>query len=143
MARRISIKGQRRALRKATRIEGLDDLQKDLVKLGSIAGKPIIPVLVEAGQVVKKGVESRVKVRTGLLKSAVFLDASDPFHDPKGPSVLVGVNHRRAPHAFIIEFGSHKQQPQPYFRPGVQASRGPVQRVLVDGLNEALRKIAR
>jgi len=138
MARRISIKGQRRALKKsASFIEGTQELTRRLTALGAAGGKEAVPVVIEWGKEAKAEVLSRTPLGpTGNLRRGIFLDARDPFHDPAGPSVIVGINHNIAPHWHFLELGSSRQKPEPFFRPGIRASRKRGEAIVKSGLKK-------
>jgi HK97 gp10 family phage protein len=137
--RRISIKSQGRALRRGSRIEGIEELEKQITRLGKIGGGPAVGVLVDGGKEMKAEVLARTPLGpTGNLRKAIFLDATDPFHDPKGPSVLVGINHRIAPHWHFLELGTSRQNARPFFRPGVLKSKGKVTGLIRLGLKRII-----
>jgi HK97 gp10 family phage protein len=137
MPRRISTRSQGRALRRGSRIEGIEELEKAIERLGKVGGGPAVGVLVDGGKQMKADVLARTpRGPTGNLRKAIFLDATDPFHDPKGPSVLVGINHRIAPHWHFLELGTSKQDASPFFRPGVLKSRAQVTELIRLGLKK-------
>ena len=73
-------------------------------------------------------------MRSMIINAPIFRDASDPYHDPKGPSVLVGINHRIAPHWHFLELGTSKMKARPFFRPGVKAAKTKAHAIIVAGL---------
>lgn len=69
---------------------------------------------------------------TGNLKKAPFAD----YGDPKKPNVLVGMNYKIAPHAHLVEYGTVKMRPQPYFRPGITSSRSAMAATMLSNAKE-------
>jgi HK97 gp10 family phage protein len=86
--------------------------------------------------VVRDEAKDLVPVRTGLLKSAIFA----AYGDKEAPDVLVGVNHKKAPHSHLVEFGTVKMQAQPFMRPAITATRGKVIAIVADGMKKILEK---
>ncbi len=134
----LKIKVLRKDLRKLNRIEGLEGLEQKLSELAAAgSGLQAVEVLKDAGRAARDTVLRRTpKGPTGNLRRAVFFSADQPFHDPKGPSVLVGVNKRIAPHALLHELGTSRQQPRPFFRPGIATAKPLVKRIVERGLKK-------
>jgi HK97 gp10 family phage protein len=86
--------------------------------------------------VVRDEAKDLVPVRTGLLKSAIFA----AYGDKEAPDVLVGVNHKTAPHNHWLEFGNVRTKAQPYLRPAITATRAKVIAIVADGLRKVFEK---
>ncbi len=53
------------------------------------------------------------------LRDAIFLGPGPEHH----PNVLVGVNHKKAPHAHLVEYGRRGWAGKPFFRPAWAQTR--------------------
>ena len=128
----------------AVRWEGLPEINRNVDRLlsqmghreGQKTGDKVKRVLMGAALTVRDEARDMVPVRTGKLRSAIFA----AYGDERKSDVLVGVNHRIAPHAHLVEFGSRggKQPAQPYMRPAITATRGKVANIVADGLRKIL-----
>lgn len=134
-------------VRKAFRIEGIKEIRKNLAKLmNGMVGAEAKEVYHRAGEVVHAEMVKRVPVRTGKLRSAIFLSDGDP----NKPDVLIGVNTRKVEYARTIEYGLEKitlniqssaprehtayRAAHPFVRPAIAASQLEVSRILTFGL---------
>jgi len=122
----------------------IPELVQKLEALGAaVDGKRIIDALMVAAMTVRNEIRSRApydpKRKQGThLRDAIFAGRGQPEKDPKGPSVLFGVNYKRAPHAHLLEYGTVKMSAKPYFRPGVTASRDAVAGHLAGGIQAVI-----
>ena len=125
-------------------IRGQKELTGQLERLaGSVRGSEVVDVLVGAAMLIADDARRRVPVRTGLLKSAIFVSARNPFHDARGPSVLIGVNSKKAPHAHLIELGTKHMGAKPYFRPAREAQKKPAAKKVESGLLKIIKRETR
>jgi HK97 gp10 family phage protein len=129
------------------RWEGLPELNKNVDNLlkemghkeGQRVGDRIKRVLMGAALTIRDEARDLVPVKTGLLKSAIFA----AYGDERKPDVLVGVNHRIAPHSHLVEFGARGGQmpAQPFMRPAIAATRGIAANMVADGLKDIIEDI--
>jgi HK97 gp10 family phage protein len=129
---------------KAIEWTGLKEIEANVNRLleslggrnGRGVGLEVKRVLMGGALVVRDEAKDLVPVRTGLLKDSIFA----AYGDDSKPDVLVGVNHRRAPHSHLIEYGTVKMQAQPFMRPAITATRGKVIAIVAEGLKKILDK---
>jgi HK97 gp10 family phage protein len=129
---------------KAVRWEGLPEIQKNvnslLSKMGHREGQKVAGevkrVLMGAALVVRDEAKDLVPVDTGLLKSAIFA----AYGDERKADVLVGVNHRIAPHSHLVEFGARggEMPAQPFMRPAITVTRPKVANIVAGGLKQII-----
>jgi len=66
---------------------------------------------------------------------------ADLIGGERGPSVIVGVDRRKAPHSHLIEFGHggpHPAPAYPFLRPAVAATRGAAMSIIEGALKRML-----
>lgn len=68
----------------------------------------------------------RTRKKGTHLRDAIFLGPGPEHH----PNVLVGVNHRKAPHAHLVEYGTRRWRGKPFFRPAWMQTRTEVLRTV-------------
>jgi len=123
------------------RVRGQKELLKELEQLaGKVKGEEIVSMLMDAGGAIADEARVRVPVRTGLLKSAIFVGRGDPFKDERGPSILVGVSSKRAPHYRLVELGTKYMPANPFFRNSVAAKKGAVGERIAAGVKALIAK---
>jgi len=96
-----------------------------------------------AARFVRDEARALVPVRTGLLRSAIFASQGKPEKWPKGPSVIVGVNAKKAPHGHLIEFGTARAPAHPFLRPAVRAVRPMTARIMAEIVQRKIAKVER
>jgi len=137
------VRRARRILKKATGIEGGEELAK---KLEGLTGTPYTQRVVDAINEWAVMLRDRARQKaplgpTGNLRRSIFADRRRPFHDKWQPSALAGVNASIAPHAHLVEFGTVKMSARPFFRPAAEetaaAGQALVRRALEASIKEA------
>ncbi len=107
------------------KIDGIKELQDKIRAAQRFAeSRKFKSALMEAARPLFEDMRRRApynpKRKRGIhLREAIFLGPGDPDY----PDVLVGVNQRKAPHARLLEYGTRRMAPRPYFRPAVEANR--------------------
>lgn len=130
------------AQKRSAKIEGIGELANQIEKIGSLVGPDVVKVLAEASDIGKDEVLKGTPLGpTGNLRKAIFRDSRDPYHDPKGPSVLVGINHKIAPHWHFLELGTSKQDARPFFRPGITRSTSRMTQRIAAGCRQIISKV--
>lgn len=89
----------------------------------SLHAESVRNVIAQAAQAIRSDAASRIRDKTGTLRSALFV------YDKKsqrGPllSVLAGVSPKKAPHRHLVEYGHagpHPAPPHPFWRPALAA----------------------
>ncbi len=128
-----------RTAQKALRFEGMDEILQNLSNvIDKTTGKAVKEVYLKAGLRLRDQARSRVPVKTGALKEAIFAARGDE----NKPNVLVGVNYKKAPHAHLIEYGTVRAPAHPYLRPAVSASADEMRRIIESGLRRIIEDAA-
>jgi len=134
----------RRALTKKNKhVIGLNQLQAQLNDLADmIDGDEIINnVLMPAAMTARDEIKDTAPRGSGghppgqlTIREATFAARGDPSKDRRGPSVLFGVNAKKAPQAFWMEYGTSKiPGGRPYFRVARAAVRPTLAQMIADG----------
>lgn len=101
------------------------------------------------GDAAKKAPKGRKKAQAYLLKRGGLRDAvyqyRRRYYDDGGRATyLVSWNHREAPHGFMVEFGTSRAAPRPFFRPAYDAAHdravAAVKKTMVMRVKEVLHK---
>lgn len=113
-------------------IEGVDEILANISKkLNKVTGQEAKKVFMRAAMIAVREIRDLAPLGpTGNLKKGVFAD----YGDPKKSNVLVGMNYKISPHAHFLEYGTVKMRAQPYFRPGITASRSAIAASLIQGM---------
>lgn len=147
MARNLVTRGG-----KAAQIEGIPELQEKISAIINRAtGDQVKKIWMQAALEMRdaardycpvapgpithyeKGKPPRI-IPPGLLKSAIFA----AYGERDKPDVLMGVNHRIAPHAHWLEFGNSRIPAQPYMRPAISLMRSTCVQIIADGYRKLL-----
>ena len=110
--------------------------------LRRLHGKEFSRTLIPAGEIFLKRAselapydETRKKGKH--LREALFLDARE--HEAGQTDILVGVNHRKAPHAHLMEMGWEKKpEGVPFMRPAATQTRDKIGRAVKEALDTAI-----
>lgn len=141
MARRLRSVATRRLTTTLT-LEGVPELAAALRKVARDveADEVIDRALMPAAEMLRDAIRARAPVRTGKLRDAVFAGRGDPRRDPFGPTVLYGVNERKAPHAHFLEFGTSRAPAHPFVRPAVAATAPAAAARIAQGISVILAR---
>ncbi len=119
-------------------IEGLDEAVRRVRSLtSSLEAKDVEKVLVKGMRVVRDEAKQRVPVRTGLLKSAI----KARIGKRRGRMVagaFSAVDFKKAPHAYLVEYGTRHSQAKSYFRPAWDTKEESVKKQIEDDLQKLL-----
>ncbi len=115
-------------------VRGLDEAIAKCKSLTSaMEAKDVEKVLVKGMRTVRDEAKRRVPVRTGLLKSAI----KAKIGKRKGKYVagaFSAVDFKRAPHAYLVEYGTRHSRAKPYFRPAWDTKQDEVRKQIEDDL---------
>jgi hypothetical protein len=108
---------KRRVLtKKYINLEGLPDLFDKLnnvalmVDGNEVYQDVLLPAAYIGRDMIKQEAPFNARRKKGVhLRDAVFAAIGDPSRDPRGPTVLIGVNRRKAPHAHLLEKGTKER----------------------------------
>lgn len=149
MARRRIISASKSTIsaetRKAFQIEGLDEILARLSKImDGMTGKEAKTVYYHAGILLKNQMVANAPYDPGRkkgihLRDAIFCGRGDE----NKPHVLVGVNYKKAPHAWLVEYGSHRWQGKPYVRPAITQTGSRIGSTIKEGLIAIIEKHAK
>jgi HK97 gp10 family phage protein len=148
--RRTVISGTRSTVtsgaRKGFAIDGLPELQASLAgMIDAMSAKEVKQVARGGGEIVADVIKREAPYdpnrKEGIhLRDAIFVGGGKQDK----PDVLVGVNLRKAPHGLLVEFGTTKKQPNPFFRRGVaqsgNAAAEHIERGLIQIIDQAAKK---
>lgn len=147
--------------------EGLPELQKRVADLvnrvdgGNEAGREVKQIWMKGAILIRDQARSNAPTiksdpknpkdwqQPGVLKSAIYA----AYGRDNAPNVIVGVNYRKAPQAYWIEFGATERTtksganrgsvpPNPYFRPAVTQKKAEATAVIAQGYRELIEKAA-
>lgn len=122
------------------KVEGLDDLRRSLSAIRAIGGDRRLKEIAEEGaRVLYRSMVDRApynpRRRRGThLRDAIFIGLGPPEY----ANVLVGVNMRKAPHAWLVEYGSRFWSGRPYFRPAIELLGDVVMGMIQRGVEQLL-----
>jgi HK97 gp10 family phage protein len=77
------------------------------------------------------------------LRDAIFASEGDPSKDRRGPTVIAGVNTKKAPHAPLVERGTSKMPAQPFWRTSITATRPAIAHTYAEGVKEIIEDAAK
>lgn len=120
-------------------VEGLD---RAIAKVRSLASaleaQEVEKVLLKGAQIVQREAKLRVRVKSGRLKSSIKARISKR----RGRMVagaFSAVDYKRAPHAYLVEYGTRHSRAKPYFRPAWDMTKGEVKKTVEDGLRDLVQ----
>lgn len=138
------------------RQETMDALQKvkRLVNSEAVQDVLIVPARLirdVAKRFVRRGLKAKapgymhlqdaIFATKGRRAKGAMIDLATSIYGEPGPSVIVGVDRKRAPHAHLIEYGHGGRAPapaHPYMRPAVDSTRSGVVQMVESGLRRLL-----
>jgi len=124
-----------------TKVEGLKGLAQAVEALKDrVKSKEVQDILLAGAFVIRDEARANVPVDTGLLKSNIIATRGKPKGD--STDVLVGVKYGKGGgnHAALVEFGTSKMQPQPFFRPAVNAKKTEAGEIIAEGLKNLIEE---
>jgi HK97 gp10 family phage protein len=115
-------------LKTTVKIEGTEELEAKIVQLNNgMTGKKIshriLPLAKEVADHIRDGTP---RGPTGNLKRSIIAKELTP-RESVG-TVIVAVDRKIAPHAHLLEFGTVRMSPHPFFRPGWDSVKDHVSR---------------
>lgn len=119
------------------KIEGVALLTSKLDKLSSsIGGDSLKPDILTQAKIIAEDAKNRApRGPTGNLKRSLHAKLM-----PGSPPVAIAaVDRKIAPHGWIVEYGSSRTSPHPYFRPAVDAHIGEAKDNLKKAAKEKLK----
>lgn len=115
-------------------VDGLDEAVRRVQSItSSLEAREVEKVLSKGMRVIRDEAKQRVPVRTGLLKSAI----KARIGKRKGKYVagaFSAVDFKRAPHAYLVEYGTRHSRAKPYFRPAWDTKKDEVKKQIEDDL---------
>ena len=97
----------------------------------------------KASQLAPKGPGKPAKGYFGgrLKRSLVYREM--PYKETSPIVSIAAVDRKVAPHAHLVEFGTSKARPHPFFRPAYRAAAGKVKEILTAAMKRAVLKAGR
>ena len=141
MARSAITKPQLRKAGDLT-ISGLDGILDNVNNiLNKTRAEELKGVFMEAGKVLRDRAKANAPVRTGLLRSAIFVAPGKPDH----ADVIAGVSRSKkktgapsAPHGLLIEYGTVKMSSRPFFRPAITETKDTMGKIIITGVRQII-----
>ncbi len=129
---------------KAIGLEGQEELIKKLRDMGeAVRGKQIERLFLRAGKKMRNTIRELTPVGpTGNLQRSIVARTMSKRGRKAAPA-MVAVDFKIGPHAHLLEFGTVKMSPRPFFRPGVIATQDAVGKMIAKGFVRILEKIAK
>jgi HK97 gp10 family phage protein len=118
---------------------GLNNILVDIAGNSREAGKALKEVLRDAAEPIKQDAIALAPFKTGRLRRAIFASRGDKSKS----SAIVGVNHKIAPHAHLVEFGHagpHPAPPHPFMRPAIEKNRASTRNIIANGVGDIIKK---
>jgi len=124
------------------KIEGLKELNRAIEKLSKAVGADAVePIIKGAADIITAKVQENVNaipaVTGNLRKSPVTKMMPNRYGDQPRPSIAA-IDRKVAPHAHLLERGTSKMSPRPFFRPAWDAGKGPALQHIKEGLKKAV-----
>ncbi len=113
-------------------IEGLAELEEDVRRMAkSVNADNVEPLLAEGARMIRDRARELAPVKLGVLRRAVIYKKLSRRGANRPAPYLVGVDRKKAPHAFIVEHGSpgrfkKQSKGKASFRRRLGASSGPM-----------------
>ncbi|MEM0095037.1 MAG: HK97 gp10 family phage protein [Candidatus Bathyarchaeia archaeon] len=108
-------------------VEGAENLQQALQRLGDAAQRNIQEHLERWAMEVREYARALAPVRTGRLRNSIYTRTS-------GWTVEVGAS---AEYAIYVEFGTRHMQAKPFLRPAVEEHLPTLENAILDALDKA------
>ncbi len=125
-------------------IEGEEELIRKLRKLGdAVKGSQPERLFLRAAKSIRDAArEAAPEGPTGNLKKSIVARVLSRKGRKSAPA-MVGINFRLAPHAHLLEFGTVKMSPRPFFRKSVIAMQERVNQIIAKGFKRIIDKQAK
>lgn len=119
-------------------VAGLDEAVRRVQSLRyALEAKEVEKVLSKGMRVVRDEAKRRVPVKTGLLKSAIKARIGKR-RGKYVASAFAAVDYKKAPHAYLVEYGTRHSRAKPYFRPAWDTKAESVKRQIENDLRDLL-----
>ncbi len=125
-------------------IEGEEELLRKFRKLGdAVKGSQPERLFLRAAKSIRDAArDAAPEGPTGNLKAGIVARILDRKGRKVAPA-MVGINFRRAPHAHLLEFGTVKMSPRPFFRQAVINTQQRVNDIIAKGFKRIIDKQAK
>lgn len=115
-------------------VDGLDEAVRRVQSItSSLEAREVEKVLSKGMRVIRDEAKQRVPVKSGRLKSAI----KARIGKRRGKFVagaFSAVDFKRAPHAYLVEYGTRHSRAKPYFRPAWDTKKDEVKKQIEDDL---------
>lgn len=130
-------------------IKNTDEVIQNLRKLNVEAKKSISEALYEAGNEVRDKAKGRVPVDTGALRdsiearmskdgSCVIIFADYPDETKLHPESIPKHSNKRFYYAFAVEYGSYKDEEQPFLHPALEEEKQEAKKKIQNKLGKVI-----
>lgn len=119
-------------------VEGLEEAVRRVQSLKyALEANEVEKALSKGMRVVRDEAKRRVPVKTGLLKSAIKARIGKR-RGKYVASAFAAVDYKKAPHAYLVEYGTRHSQAKPYFRPAWDTKKDQVKKQIEEDLRKLL-----
>ena len=125
-------------------LEGEEELIRKIRNLGdSVKGTRPERLFLRAAKMVRNKMrETAPQGPTGNLRKGIVARTLARKGRKVAPA-MVGINYRLAPHAILLEFGTAKMSPRPFFRRTLIETQARVNKMLTKGFKKIIEKEAK
>lgn len=117
------------------RIDGLDDMLKELERLGKEGEKIEKVALVKAGERIKDAIIREAPHRTGTLKAGIKISGLKR----KDGATFIEVYPSENPHvASFLEFGTTKMAANPFMSRGYESTKDEAEELIIEEIKKGL-----
>lgn len=121
-----------------SQMRGIEQFRKRLEAMDKkIRNKTIKDALKAGAKVMAKAVRERARVKTGALKKSVKPKVGKRKKDTLSYRVVITGGHP-SPMVAAEEYGTVNEAPHPFIRPGFEASKDDVFRLMIDQIRTAI-----
>lgn len=129
---------------------GLAKFQRRMQAIPKAARDAVQPALATSAYQVAETMESMAPEETGDLKGSITVTlagrATPPYSQPGGSTTvpenaaMITVGHTDVRYAHLVEFGTAKTDPQPFFWPGFRLSRDKALKRIKRAVGKAIKE---
>jgi HK97 gp10 family phage protein len=120
------------------KIEGVPELERKLDKMTkSVSGEKMSPICLKAAQMVRDAIKQKApQGPTGNLRRSPVAKLMTPREF--FALAIAAIDRKIAPHAHLLEFGTVKMRPHPFFRPAWDENREKANKMVQDGIKQLI-----
>lgn len=117
------------------KITGVDSVLRDFKAAPQKLEQELKPAVVEQARIVRDVAAQEAPVRTGELKGGIRVKRS------KRRKGIAATVVSTAPHSPFVEFGTSRQEAEPFLIPAIEKQRGSAEAALDQAVERGVRKV--